>query len=658
MIAAIYARVSTTQHQDNKRQVDELLELARKNNYIVDHTRIYEDQISGTISGDKRPEFTRLMDDLKSKDNEIQVLLVHEVSRLSRDGDDGPRIVMELVDLGVGIHIMNPPICSLGQKADRFMFKTMFPILSSFAEIEAEFIRERVTSGLKNRAKLGFAPGGKLMAYGYKREDKRLVIDEDEAIVIQKIFDLSMRGYGTKVIANTLNRLAIPTKNQIVSPDKTIKFKTGNKETRNILWTDSVVYSILINSIYVGKRRYMNEIIDTPVIVSADTFNSVQDNLRKKATTKEKSSKYDYLVSKLLKCGYCGRNMVGRYRPSLKDAAYQCSDKRIVEHNCKNRAISIEAIESVVWDYTRLFKLSRHDIEEYNYSLDSLKKKLKQIEDVKKKIQRVIQEPLAERQRIIGLLIRGVVEENLVQKELDSCNSKIKMYEEETKKYQEEETEILTKIESLIKTSNESVHFSNMLSREEIKNLLPKYFSRISTIHINKKGNISSYLVALELNTLRRQYKGKFNIPYKLNYHDNDPNFSFLLIYTGYKNNNRNNFVDSEAFRLAGQDFVKYIQLDGNLMSDELFYMFRPNTDMIFKSDLQGFAKLFYENGQSIGDPTRPIRMNKVDDKDIIFNRNRDTHLQFTDIDYGYVEIVPTLLSFPKKMIKKRANSK
>ena len=67
-------------------------------------------------------------------------------------------------------------------------------------------------SGLENAIKKGHWTGGKFMPLGYKRVEKKLVIDEEESEIVKDIFNLYLSGLGTKRIARELNKRKIPTR--------------------------------------------------------------------------------------------------------------------------------------------------------------------------------------------------------------------------------------------------------------------------------------------------------------------------------------------------------------------------------------------------------------------------------------------------------------
>ena len=199
-----------------------------------------------------------------------------------------------------------------------------------------------------------------MIPYGYRRDkDKKLVIDEEEAKVIQRIYNLSLQGKGTRVIAEILNSEHIPTRGN-KSFTKKVKLPNGIlKSPGEFEWAGNTILSILRNPIYKGERRYKGKlltepiIIESPLIVTAETWEKVQNQLIINRNENPRNTRHEYILRKKLICGYCGRYYTGKKRTSLKDNFYQCSSKLYPRHKCKNKGISINKVENVIWSILR-----------------------------------------------------------------------------------------------------------------------------------------------------------------------------------------------------------------------------------------------------------------------------------------------------------------
>src|SRR5581483_8951754 len=219
MIAAIYARKSTDQSgvaDDQKsvaRQVEHARAYAERKGWTVDDACIFvDDGISGAEFAN-RPGFLRLMNALKPRPP-FQVLVMSEESRLGREAIETAYALKQLVTAGVRVffyledreRVLESPI-------DKVMLS-----LTTFAdELEREKARQRTYDAMLRKARAGHVTGGRVFGYDNvdvtrenaagepQRQHVVRRINESEAAVIRRIFELSADGYGIVTIAKRLN---------------------------------------------------------------------------------------------------------------------------------------------------------------------------------------------------------------------------------------------------------------------------------------------------------------------------------------------------------------------------------------------------------------------------------------------------------------------
>ncbi|MGB8455165.1 MAG: recombinase family protein [Anaerocolumna sp.] len=202
-----------------------------------------EKGVSGfKVKADKREVLEQLRADaLKDL---FDVILVFMFDRLGRMEEETPYVLKWFINHGIEMWSVKE-----GQRVlDSHIDSLLNYITFWQAEGESKKIQQRTLEAKKQMAEagkyLGCAP-----AYGYKhrstgehnakgREIKQLVIDESEAAIVKKIFDLSTRkGYGSRRIAKALNEAGVLT-------------KKGKQ------WSGSTVMGILKNTIYKGYFTY------------------------------------------------------------------------------------------------------------------------------------------------------------------------------------------------------------------------------------------------------------------------------------------------------------------------------------------------------------------------------------------------------------------
>ncbi|MVN92029.1 recombinase family protein [Mucilaginibacter aquatilis] len=348
-VLGIYARQSvekeTTGSIDDqiKKGIDKANQLAMSYITYIDHgvSAVNEDTSN-------RPMFQRLIEDIQT--GNVDAIFTMDMSRLTRNPVVNSRIANLCAKKDVVIHtglegvidfrddsqvLMNGIKALLNQD---FVFKT----------------KAKVKSVLRNRANEGKSFAG-MGAYGYKSgNNKELVIDSEESKIVKQIFDMYLNGLGTGKIADILNSMKIPTMYNKKLRKGTYEVKnkfTGQitvKEAKHVRWVNNTILGILKNPIYMGQRRYNDDLISAPAIVSKNLWDKAQEQISKNRRLTG-SKKHSYLLRGLCTCARCGRNLAGRTRENKKDHYYQCSSK-ITKSSCGLRSINIDYLDDLIWD--------------------------------------------------------------------------------------------------------------------------------------------------------------------------------------------------------------------------------------------------------------------------------------------------------------------
>ena len=138
-----YARVSREDSQSLDRQIFECTQAGA--------TRVFTDQLSGGRATESRPGFVDAVSHLRAND----VLVVVELSRLSRSLSDLMQTVDQLVERGVVVRVLN-----LGDFDNRSpTSRLLWSILGAVAELERSLIRERTVSRLEQAKRSGVQLG-------------------------------------------------------------------------------------------------------------------------------------------------------------------------------------------------------------------------------------------------------------------------------------------------------------------------------------------------------------------------------------------------------------------------------------------------------------------------------------------------------------------
>lgn len=131
-----------------------------------------------------RPAFKQMMDDVMSQKDDIEFVLVFKLSRFGRNAADILRSLQTLNDFGINLVSVSESIDSSTQGG-----RLTLAILSAVAEMERENITVQFMAGKLQKILNGDWSGGSV-PYGYRNIDHKLVIDDYEAEVIRKVFEL------------------------------------------------------------------------------------------------------------------------------------------------------------------------------------------------------------------------------------------------------------------------------------------------------------------------------------------------------------------------------------------------------------------------------------------------------------------------------------
>lgn len=299
---AAYARVSTGK--------DEMLHsLSAQVSYYSDFIQKHKGwQFGGVFSDeaitgtkDVRTGFQKLL--AECRDGNIDMVITKSISRFARNTVTLLEVVRELKVLGVDVFFEEQNIHTLS--ADGEM---MLTVLASYAQEESLSVSENMKWKVKTKFEKGIPWNGTVM--GYRIENDRYTVVEDEAEIIRMIYELYHSGLGYEAIARELN-------------EKNLKTRNGNS------WTHSSVLWILHNYSYTGNlllqstytenhitKKYRLNKGEYPMyhaesahqpIVSIEMFNAVQSEAaeRAKKYSKVENKNVTDLTGRVF-CGKCG----------------------------------------------------------------------------------------------------------------------------------------------------------------------------------------------------------------------------------------------------------------------------------------------------------------------------------------------------------------
>jgi site-specific DNA recombinase len=422
---ATYERVSSEDQRERetiRTQTDELARRLEREPHVTLVERYVDDGVSGTIPLGERPAGQRLLRDATA--GRFEELWVYKVDRLGRDAVDLLVVRRRLDGLGVKL------VSVIEGEPDLLGYDVQAVVADHYRR---EFLR-RSADGINRAAREGRYCGG-IVPLGYRVEGRaseaRLVPDEtpmwsdlSAADVVRWIYRLiGLEGRSCRSVAMELTALGVPT-----------HYRRDGRGVRGRQtqprWRAGHIRNMVTNSIYRGELRYgrrtektEREVISAPIagLVSPDLWHAAQEALGRNRLI-PKNTRRTYLLRGAIRCGVCGLTYVGSQgRPGV--GWYRCNgylaERGPLPGRCWGLGIRTDAIELVIWADIERFLRDPGDI---LASLDAKADAEAQAAVVAAEsvtLARRLETLEEERQRAIGLVVRGVLDEKSLDPELD-----------------------------------------------------------------------------------------------------------------------------------------------------------------------------------------------------------------------------------------------
>lgn len=394
-MVALYVRVSTKEQLDGY-SIDEQIEKLKaycKAKGFKDY-KVYTD---GGFSGGSldRPALKELLTDVKL--NKIKTVIVYKLDRLSRSQKDTLYIIEDVLLKN------NCAFMSLTENFDTAtpFGKAMIGILSVFAQLEREQIKERMSLGLEGRAKKGLYKGGCYIPFGYDYKDGELIINDFEARQVRECFDLYIDGHSM----NDISRLFY---------EKGYKRKHG-------YWTPPAVRKCLTNNVYIGKVKYKGNVYDGlhKPIIDKDTFEIANNKYEKNFKKPRPMSKS--LLGGLIWCKCCGCRYTTISTRGYR--YYACGN--FINRNRYSKQIK-KCDSKKYWSEKKLDDLVLGEIQKINLG-DIKKKTTKEDNAIKNEIKNIDNKI----NRVVELFIIDGIDKVKLQQKLDDLNKQKSKLEKE-----------------------------------------------------------------------------------------------------------------------------------------------------------------------------------------------------------------------------------
>ena len=373
--AALYIRLSREDEGEKKESYSVTSQREILKEYIKQHPDIeifdiyVDDGFSGTNFN--RPDFMRMMDDIKK--GPVNCVLVKDLSRFCRNAVDGGYY---LDDVFTRLQVRFIAINNCLDTFSPNMNASTRCIAVGVQNVINESVAATTSVNVRGTLNLQREKGqfiGSFAAYGYLKDPldhHRLIIDEEAAEVVKKIFFMFINGKSIIGIAKQLNEEGIPNPS-MYKKIKGMKYNHPSKEKNDGLWSDCSVRRILRNETYTGSMvQGKNTTISYKIkkcrqipkenwiivkgthqaIIDEETFIKVQSMFSNHVRTSPKTYEAD-LFAGIVKCSDCKKVMSKKtnVHPYGTYRYYKCSgNKKLKISQCGNHTIRIDRLEEAV----------------------------------------------------------------------------------------------------------------------------------------------------------------------------------------------------------------------------------------------------------------------------------------------------------------------
>lgn len=355
---AVYIRWSTDEQTDGTTldvQLDACRLFVQSQGWLFRDDLVFvDDGFSGSTLD--RPGLNRLRAAVQR--GEIDCVVVYKLDRLSRSVLDTVTLVLQEWEGVCSVRSTREPIDTTNPTGS-----ILFYMLASYAEWERSTIRERTLSGKIKRAQQGKNPGFSA-PYGYRKGTTpgELVVDEEEAVIVRRVFREYIAGKGTNSIAKGLN-------DDGIRPRKVAYFN-GNwllRVIRNPIYMGTLRYGLTTLATKAqrrqgGKARVAFEeprhaLVEgaVPALVSPEEFERAQQVMHSRSSTVGfRNRGTEFLLTGIARCR-CGGPMRGDGREKNGDGRYyRCSStKPDIPDRCWSALIPAPVLEAAVLEKVR-----------------------------------------------------------------------------------------------------------------------------------------------------------------------------------------------------------------------------------------------------------------------------------------------------------------
>lgn len=402
----------------------QLLDVARRDGHNV--LEIYEEVVSGEFISE-RAEMQRMLKDIKNM--RYEAILVVAIDRLGRgDKVDQGRIERALKESGTIILTPNE-YYDLNQASGEFNVE----VSTFLSRMEYRQIKQRLQAGRLSSSAAGRDIGNK-PPYGYRKDDNlKLVIQEDEAQVVRKIFRLCNEGYGRVQIAQHLTDEGIPSPAgldhwghaTVLRILKNPKYKGDMVFGRNqFIKLEDGTYK---KRVKLDEKRIAYATETHEPIVSPEIWLQAQDSIKQRTAPTNRNSDLVNVFAGIIKCKKCGKAILANKPKNRPNTYLYCGTAK-----CETKMTTMDKVEHEVIVHLEKM-LERIKLQEKDFDMAENRTEQEEIISRIHGVEHEIESDAERRNNLHDLLESGVYDKETFLERMNHLQVRAKDYELELK---------------------------------------------------------------------------------------------------------------------------------------------------------------------------------------------------------------------------------
>lgn len=513
-MAYIYKCASYTRLSRDDKNIDESSSIQSQKMIVssfakFNNLNIIKEYVDDGYSGGNfdRPAFRDMINDIET--GKINCVITKDLSRLGREIYNTGKYIEE--------YFLEKKVryIAINDSYDSNIGDTMLGLRLGVNDLYLRDVSKKVRSAFRVKQEKGLYLGS-IPCYGYIKDPNdrhKLIIDEEAAFYVRKIFNFTLAGKGICEISRylTKNKVPIPIVHKKETRAASVKKNDGNG-----VWRHQTIKEILQNQMYIGdmvqntfsklsynsKKLVKNEsseyiIVENThdAIIGKETFEKVQEILNSKKR-KIKSERKLYLLSGLLKCEECKKGVSIFEKENINSTTRftQCNTflKNGKRGNCSSKRLNYDWLEADI--LKALKNLSQKILEDYD-SVDFLEKLNKSLNKEVSNTELLIKKLETDKNKISSLMdnlyrdkVNGLLNESSFKTLFKTYENELDILTNKLNNYTDIKSTII-KEQNFDELEKDLKDFLKMKepTRETISNLIDK-------IVINKEKEIEVYL--------------------------------------------------------------------------------------------------------------------------------------------------------------------